>query len=194
MKDASHLGFPFSLPFEGLPSGLLCQSIAPTCLDISFLFCFQQSRQFLGSHLDDDRHSLYSNASSVSSFSGKESSSKSSAKVSARKRVQGKLVIHPLALEILRKKKHICESDTQLGSVRVIYCQISTAEGHVQQVSSETSNLNFSHSHSTSVVRRSYQMSSQRLTSARVACFHCPIPIAEAPYPHPHHTPSSSQG
>lgn len=123
---------------EGLPSGLLCQSIAPACLDISFLFCFQQSRQFLGSHLDDDRHSLYSNASSVSSFSGKESSSKSSAKVSARKRVQGKLVIYPLALEILRQKKHICESDTQLGSVRVIYCQISTAEGHVQQVSSET--------------------------------------------------------
>ncbi|XP_074615427.1 whirlin-like isoform X1 [Acropora palmata] len=39
-----------------------------------------KSGQFLGSHFDEDRHSIHSYASSVSSFSGKGSSSRSSAK------------------------------------------------------------------------------------------------------------------
>jgi len=42
-----------------------------------------KSRQFFGRHVDDDRHSIHSYTSSVSSFSGKGSSSRSSAKVSS---------------------------------------------------------------------------------------------------------------
>jgi len=56
-----------------------------------------KSGQFLGSHFDEDRHSIHSYASSVSSFSGKGSSSRSSAKVNL---VEYFVVVLSIALEV----------------------------------------------------------------------------------------------
>lgn len=72
---------------------------------------FKQSRQFFGDYLDDDRHSVHSFVSSVSSFSGKGSSSRSSLKVSA--------------LKFVKKTLHILLNAriTELGSF-LVWCSL----------------------------------------------------------------------